>query len=282
MIKLTQKLNDPNGIVSKLIFEDDEETIVESVIYTYKDRGVVCFSVQSGCPVGCKFCGTGKKFIRNLNHHEIAEQIDVGYELIKDKKKKQFMSMSMGEPMLNFKELMHGFDISPLNINDHFYISTVGIRDSYILGELLASGKRYPNFGLQFSLHSPYEKERRNLLGNYKTLMSIKEIKHYARLWSEWTGKKVYFNYICHTDQKLTYDLVTDIYQIIKGQHLTLSILCNTNNLTKGDPAPASKFANILSILYPEQDYSIFDPAGQDTIGGGCGQLLYVQKKLKG
>ena len=25
----------------------------------------------------------------------------------------------------------------------------------------------------------------------------------------------------------------------------------------------------------------VFDPAGQDDIGGGCGQLWYVQKHLK-
>jgi len=25
----------------------------------------------------------------------------------------------------------------------------------------------------------------------------------------------------------------------------------------------------------------MFNPEGQDTIGGGCGQLLYVQEKLK-
>ena len=32
-----------------------------------------------------------------------------------------------------------------------------------------------------------------------------------------------------------------------------------------------------------EQGYNVrmFDPAGQDDIGGGCGQLWYVQKWLK-
>jgi 23S rRNA (adenine2503-C2)-methyltransferase len=29
-------------------------------------------------------------------------------------------------------------------------------------------------------------------------------------------------------------------------------------------------------------DTRIFDPAGQDTIGGGCGQLFYVQEWMKG
>jgi len=33
-----------------------------------------------------------------------------------------------------------------------------------------------------------------------------------------------------------------------------------------------------LNIGY---DTRIFDPAGQDSIGGGCGQLFYVQNFLK-
>jgi len=40
----------------------------------------------------------------------------------------------------------------------------------------------------------------------------------------------------------------------------------------------------ILTVLkqFQEEGYNVrmFDPAGQDDIGGGCGQLFYVQQWL--
>lgn len=283
MIQLTQKIDDPNGLVSKLVFEDNNGAIAESVIYRYQDRGVVCFSVQSGCPVGCVFCGTGKNFIRNLSTREIQLQMKIGHEMIADCKKKQFMSMSMGEPMLNYYHLQEAIrDSTEIGLNpeiDHFYVSTVGVNDPEVLEEILNDGAVYPHFGLQFSLHSPYQNVRWKLLGRYSNLMTLSQIKLYASIWKAHTTKPVYFNYICKNEP--TPELTDDIHAIVEGQHLTLSVLCNTKGFAKGDPAPALAFSEMILERHPDQDVTVFDPAGQDTIGGGCGQLLYVQKKLE-
>ena len=67
------------GNVWKYVFTKPD-MVAEAVLYKYNtffDRTVICCSVQSGCPVGCKFCGTGKKFIRNLKAEEIVEQIEI-------------------------------------------------------------------------------------------------------------------------------------------------------------------------------------------------------------
>ena len=86
--------------------------IAEAVLYrynSYAERTVICCSVQSGCPVGCTFCGTGKFFIRNLEAHEIVEQVVTVLNSIdcctNEIKKFQIMFMSMGEPFLNFANL---------------------------------------------------------------------------------------------------------------------------------------------------------------------------------
>ena len=78
----------------------------------FYERTVICCSVMSGCPVGCTFCGTGSKFVRNLQANEIVEQIETvlsDKNLLQDINKKckklQFMFMSMGEPMLNWDEV---------------------------------------------------------------------------------------------------------------------------------------------------------------------------------
>ena len=66
------------GNVWKYVFTK-QDMVAEAVLYKYNDfyeRTVICCSVMSGCPVGCTFCGTGSKFIRNLQANEIVEQIE--------------------------------------------------------------------------------------------------------------------------------------------------------------------------------------------------------------
>ena len=63
--------------VRKYVFTNEGEhgAVAEAVLYkypTYDERTVVCFSVMSGCPMGCRFCGTGEFFIRTLTADEIA------------------------------------------------------------------------------------------------------------------------------------------------------------------------------------------------------------------
>ena len=65
------------GNVWKYVFTK-EDMVAEAVLYRYEDfykRTVICCSTMSGCPVGCRFCGTGNKFIRNLTSDEIVEDL---------------------------------------------------------------------------------------------------------------------------------------------------------------------------------------------------------------
>jgi 23S rRNA (adenine2503-C2)-methyltransferase len=273
MIELTQTLADPAGHVAKLIFEGDG-AIAECVAYRYKDRGVVCFSVMSGCPIGCQFCGTGKKFIRNLTSNEMSAQIQAGLDWIGPVQKTQIMSMSMGEPMLNMDnvavEAYH-----QLNRGYQFFLSTVGVNNFHATNhiETLAQNKR---FGLQFSLHCPFEEKRRYMLGGRPDLLSIKEIVALADKFHKISGNPAYFNYIC-TGRETEADAQMTAYIVGDTHHLTCSVKCNTKRLCASDVSPAVRFGQMCGV----RNWSTFDPAGQDTIGGGCGQLLYVQDFFK-
>jgi 23S rRNA (adenine2503-C2)-methyltransferase len=279
MLKLTKTVADPNGIVFKLIFED-EKAIAEAVVYRYGCRGVICFSVQSGCRVGCSFCGTGKKFIRNLTHYEMFIQVKEGLKLLDGYDKIQLMSMSMGEPMDNMEEVE--FFIQALYTNSQipkhdFFMSTVGLSDSMSILSLVNLFK-YEHFGLQFSLHHHSNEKRKKILGGYDKLLDIKDIVKLADLFKLITGKRAYFNYLC--TGKDTEETALRVATIVKGHHLTCSVLCDTKKLAHGNTGHAENFMRHINKLNYDIELSMFNPAGQDTIGGGCGQLLYVQKKL--
>lgn len=117
MFKEVKTIQSSDENVMKFVFEK-ENAVAEAVLYkypTYEDRTVICCSTQSGCPVGCRFCGAGDYFVRSLKYEEIIDQVDycLKYKNINAEKIKNFqiMVMSMGEPLLNFKELEKAFEI---------------------------------------------------------------------------------------------------------------------------------------------------------------------------
>src|SRR5918992_3865162 len=60
----------------KALFETGDGRPVEAVLMRYRDgRRSLCLSSQSGCPLTCTFCATGRmRFGRNLTASEILDQ----------------------------------------------------------------------------------------------------------------------------------------------------------------------------------------------------------------
>ena len=144
------------------------------------ERWLLGVSCMSGCPVGCKFCATGKlNGWRNLTSYEMVSQV----KFILDKqnaeniyppdptKAKEFKInwTRMGEPFLNLENVRFAMQAITGTIpNTHHYISTVGIRGSdfsWIEG----------NTTLQISLHSLDEDRRKELIP-INNLMTIEEL----------------------------------------------------------------------------------------------------------
>jgi 23S rRNA (adenine2503-C2)-methyltransferase len=280
MIQHTKTIEDPSNVVSKLLFEDDK-AIAEAVAYRYEDRGVVCFSVQSGCPVGCVFCGTGNQFLRNLSSDEMHLQIKAGLQVVGKRDKVQLMSMSMGDPMLNWGNVKPVAEFYLGDNQTYFFVSTVGFNKPDVLNEIINLGKHYSRFGLQFSLHEIDETKRRALFRNTQLpYLSIPELIKWGHKFTSETGNRAYYNYIVKDYCPATVEALAGAF---RGLHVTFSVLCNTEKMESGNPDAAIQMANaVFQASGGEVECSTFDPAGQDTVGGGCGQLLFVQEKMKG
>jgi 23S rRNA (adenine2503-C2)-methyltransferase len=89
----------------KTLFRTADGHPVEAVLMRYKDgRRSLCLSSQSGCPLTCTFCATGQMaFGRNLTASEILDQA-LHFRRLEEVNHAVFMGM--GEPMLNFDEVM--------------------------------------------------------------------------------------------------------------------------------------------------------------------------------
>lgn len=280
------------GNVFKYVFTDTD-MVAEAVLYRYKsfhERTVICCSTMSGCPVGCKFCGTGNKFIRNLTADEICNQIHSVLEhqnlqnSICNAKRFQIMFMSMGEPMLNWdnvelaiKKLHSSFS------NAELLLSTIAPTTHEAYGRLIQLSKEIDKVGLQFSIHKSTDSERNKLIP-YEDKLSLRQIRDLGIVWWRETGRHPYLNY-CIDGTNNTPEDSERLMNLFSPTifNFTFSVICS-----KDENMKEAGFKNLDTIRHFEEEFllngyntRIFDPAGQDDIGGGCGQLWYVQQWVK-
>jgi len=95
----------------------DDNNRIEAVYIPEDDRGTLCISSQVGCALDCSFCSTARQgFSRNLTVAEILSQIWLATRLLDEEKKPgrkitNVVLMGMGEPLLNFENVMKAIDV---------------------------------------------------------------------------------------------------------------------------------------------------------------------------
>jgi 23S rRNA (adenine2503-C2)-methyltransferase len=86
---------------------------IETVFIPEAYRGTLCVSSQVGCALACTFCSTAQQgFNRNLTTAEIIGQVMVAQQRLGDEKKiTNVVMMGMGEPLLNFDNVVAAMNL---------------------------------------------------------------------------------------------------------------------------------------------------------------------------
>ena len=107
---ITNILNSKDNVSRKYVQSTIDNYRLETLYVDYKNKHIICFSTQIGCSLGCKFCYNGLKhnFKRNLTKEEICNQIEnvIIKEKLKNNKPILFSAMGIGEPLLNYDNLI--------------------------------------------------------------------------------------------------------------------------------------------------------------------------------
>ncbi len=144
----------------KALFTTADGKPVEAVLMRYRDgRRSLCLSSQSGCPLTCTFCATGRmKFGRNLTESEILDQA-LHFRRIEPVNHAVFMGM--GEPLMNLDSVLAACERLPdVGIaTSNTAISTVG----WIPG-IERMAREGPAVRLALSLHAPEDSLRSELM----------------------------------------------------------------------------------------------------------------------
>ena len=181
----------------KALFETADDRPLEAVLMRYRSapgnkapRRSLCLSSQSGCPLTCSFCATGRmRFGRNLSASEILDQ---ALHFRRKEAVNHAVFMGMGEPLLNLDAVLAACERLPdLGIaTSNTAISTVG----WIPGiERLA--REGPPVRLALSLHAPDDALRSELMP-VNERYPLRELLDACLRWHEARRRPVFVEYL--------------------------------------------------------------------------------------
>src|ERR687896_27604 len=175
----------------KALFRTHDGRPVEAVLMRYRDgRRSLCLSSQSGCPLTCTFCATGRmKFGRNLTESEIVDQA-LHFRRIEPVNHAVFMGM--GEPLMNLDSVLAACERLPdVGIaTSNSAISTVG----WIPG-IERMTREGPPVRLALSVHAADEALRSELMP-VNDRYPLSEVLDACRRWHERRKRQVFVEYL--------------------------------------------------------------------------------------
>ncbi|MCG2633366.1 MAG: 23S rRNA (adenine(2503)-C(2))-methyltransferase RlmN [Gammaproteobacteria bacterium] len=142
---------------------------VETVYIPEGERGTLCVSSQVGCSLTCSFCATGRQgFNRNLSSGEILIQLwHAQHELMRetgrDRPITNVVFMGMGEPLLNFDNLVSAIDLMLDDLTYGLSKWRVTVSTSGVVPYIDRLRERR-QVALAVSLHAPEESLRDKLM----------------------------------------------------------------------------------------------------------------------
>ena len=183
----------------KLLMGTSDGELIETVGIPTDKRLTVCVSSQIGCPMGCRFCATGKGGLnRSLNVNEIVDQV-ISIRETMDRRPTHVVFMGMGEPLLNIRNVLDSIECLTNDIGigqRKITVSTVGIPNTLPdLAKLAQERLGRVKFTLAVSLHASNQDLRESIIpsaSSYPITSLLKDCKKYIEL----TGRRVSFEYI--------------------------------------------------------------------------------------
>ena len=262
----------------KFLFKLNDGNLIETVLMPHDYGYSLCVSSQVGCPMACSFCASGAYgFKRNLETNEMVLQI-LNVEKISEKKISSVVIMGIGEPFLNYDNVIKFIRI--INNDNgiaiearHITLSTSGIIPKF---------KDFENekfqVNLAISLHAP-NNELRNKLMPVNKKYPLEDLIDAIRTYINNTNRRVTIEYLL-IDGVNDLDVnAKELGKLLKGLNVYVNLI--PYNETSNNDYKRSKITNTFFDLLKKEglNVTVRKEHGHD-IDAACGQLR--GKMIKG
>jgi 23S rRNA (adenine2503-C2)-methyltransferase len=193
----TKQVSEDGTVKSR--FKTHDGFKVEGVLIPTAERLTACVSSQIGCSLSCKFCATGfMERERNLSFDEIYDEVVLLNQQamsIYKKKLTNIVFMGMGEPLLNYKNVLKAIEriTAPDGLgmgSRRITVSTAGV--SKMIRQL---GDDQVKFKLAVSLHASNDKKRNEIMPINET-NDLKSLIDALNYFYKQTKSEITFEYI--------------------------------------------------------------------------------------
>jgi 23S rRNA (adenine2503-C2)-methyltransferase len=260
---------------------------IETVFIPEEDRGTLCISSQVGCALECTFCSTGRQgFNRNLTSGEIIGQLWLANKLLRKQEnyihlnlEKRIISnvgmMGMGEPLLNFDNVM---DAVSIMMHDSAYglskrkvtISTSGVVTA------IEKMKDFTEASLAVSLHAPNDELRSQIMPinkKYPIAELLKAVRGYMDSLKDKRVPVIEYTLIKGVNDHRQH--ARDLAKLLESLPCKINLIpFNAFSLSEYKRPSSSSVTNFRQIL-KEAGYTVtVRTTRADDIGAACGQLV--------
>src|SRR5688572_11660908 len=259
-------------------FRTVEGNLIEGVLIPTDDRKTACVSSQIGCSLTCKFCATGyMERKRNLTYDEIYDEvvlINQQSEKVYNKKLSNIVFMGMGEPLLNYSNVLKAIDkisspdglgMSPKRIT----VSTAGV--AKMIRQL---GDDKVRFKLALSLHAANDTKRNEIMpiNESNNLKSLIDALNY---FYKQTGNEITFEYILFknfNDSLRDADELIKIYRQVPADLVNI-IEYNPIEFARFEKPEEARVEGFMSYLEKNKVNARLRRSRGKDIDAACGQL---------
>lgn len=200
----------------KVRFKTFDGHFIEGVLIPTTDRLTACISSQIGCSLTCRFCATGKmKRVRNLFHYEIFDQVAILQEIAEknfSKRLSNIVYMGMGEPLLNYNNVLRSIDKITSPKGMAMSPSRITVSTSGIIKQIRELADEKVKFNLAISLHAADNAKRSKMMPINDT-NTLEELIDSLDYFYKKTGTAITYEYILFQDVN---DSETDAANLVK------------------------------------------------------------------
>lgn len=258
----------------KFLYRLTDDSLIESVLLKDGDKRTVCVSSQVGCPLGCTFCATGMMgFKRNLSTAEIVGQLVFLRRRDGDDAFGNIVFMGMGEPLLNFENLVRTVGIISSGIGLSISARKVTVSTVGIVPEIYRLADTKLKVNLAISLHAANDDKRRKIIPVAKKYPLVK-LTEAAKYFAHKRKNRITFEYVLIGDFNDGDEDIRELSRLVRGIPCKINIL--SYNPVEGLPyrRPTEDEINrFAQELYPHAPAVTVRKSRGLDISGACGQL---------